>query len=213
MATTKVIDVIQRAQTILQDTTGTRWPEQELLNWFNDAQLAVVNRRPDANTKNTEFTAVLGTRQTLPADGLRLMKITRNLPGMAVRSIPVNVLNDQLPNWHDDSAPADQVDHYVYDERDPKIFYLFPAPAAGVKVEMVYSTAPSAITIADFATDNQTLTLDDSYLNPILDFMLYRAYSKDADYAANGERATAHLQAFSMAMGDKAQSDSAMAGG
>ena len=65
----------------------------------------------------------------------------------------------------------------------------------------------SIITIADYVTDVQALPLDDSYMNPLLDFMLYRAYSKDADYAQNAQRAMGHLEVFQMALGAKTQSD------
>jgi hypothetical protein len=41
----------------------------------------------------------------------------------------------------------------------------------------------------------------------MLDYMLYRAYSKDAEYAANAQRAVAHFQAFQNALGVKSQTE------
>jgi hypothetical protein len=41
--------------------------------------------------------------------------------------------------------------------------------------------------------------------------MLYRAYSKDTDYAGNVQRATAHYQAFATALGVKTKIDLAVA--
>lgn len=211
MATTKVIDVLDRCETILQDTTNTRWSKQELLNWLNDAQLAIVSRRPDTYITNQAFTCAAGTKQSLPADGLRLMRVVRNKAGKAVRRIEERVLDDQVPEWHV-NADAATVEHFVYDELDPKTFYLYPAPAADVEVDIVYSVAPPAIAIADFSTDVTTITLDDSYLNPIIDWILYRAYSKDADYTSNAQRAQMHLEAFRMGIGDKTQADAATVG-
>ncbi|MFC6441047.1 DUF6682 family protein [Bowmanella sp. JS7-9] len=213
MATTKIIDLISRAETIVQDKTSVRWPKQEWLNWFNDAVLAVIIARPDASVVNEDFTLdETDSKQSLPNDALRLMTVVRNkASGVPVRQIARHQLDDQLPDWH--TKTASTVDHYVYDERDPKHFYVFPRPsAASHVVELIYSTAPAAVTIADFTTDTQTLSLDDSYLNPLLDFMLYRAYSKDAEYAENAQRAAGHLNAFNSLLGIKTQSDTAMAG-
>ena len=42
MATTKVVDILDRASIILQDNTNVRFPNDELLKFFNDAQKEVV---------------------------------------------------------------------------------------------------------------------------------------------------------------------------
>ncbi|MBY6105022.1 hypothetical protein KUW19_00835 [Ferrimonas balearica] len=210
MATTTVIDLIKRAKIILQDTTGTRWPDSELLGWFNDAQLAVVNRRPDALVSNDSFTCAEGAKQALPSDALRLIKIVRNLTtGTSIRAIRGEILDDQIPDWYS-QEPTTEVKHYVFDPRDPKTFYVYPPATATVSLELAYTVAPAAVAIADFENDATTITLDDSFKNALLDFMLYRAYSKDADYAANGQRAVSHYQAFETALGAKYEPDAAM---
>lgn len=212
MATTKVVIVLKNAQTILMDRTGTRWTLAELLGWFNAAELAVVNHRPDALSKNTVFPTVLGTFQTLPAEGLRLIDVVRNEGGTKrpIRPIPRHVLDDQHVDWHDDTNPASQVDHFCYDDRNPKNFYLYPAPAAAVQVRIVYSVAPVAIEIANFETDDTPITVDDTYANALMDYILFRAYSKDASYAGNAERAAMAMQSFNNALGIKTQVDQAM---
>ena len=211
MPTVLVRDVINRAETILQDTTNTRWAKDELLDWLNDAQLGIVNRRPDTYVKNVAFSCEQGTKQSLPADGLRLMRVRRNTTGRAIRVIDMRILDDQIPEWHD-NVDAAQVDHYAYDLIDPKTFYVYPAPAANVSIDIIYTVAPEPIEVADWETDTKTITLDDSYLNPILDWILYRAYSKDADYTSNAQRAQMHLEAFKAALGEKTQADVAAEG-
>lgn len=212
MATVKVVTLLTNAQTILLDKTGTRWPLSELLGWFNMAQLAVVNHRPDALSKNIAFSCVLGTLQTLPAEALRLLDVTRNESGnkKPIRLISREILDDQNPDWHSEASPKTQVDHFIYDDRNPKNFYLFPCPAANTSIRVVYSVAPVEIAIANYATDTQTITLDDVYANVLMDFVLYRAYSKDATYAGNAERAMMHYQSFNTALGVKTQADQVM---
>ena len=79
MATVKVIDLIDRAEEILQDTTNVRWSQQTLLNYLNDAQREVVLFRPDANPINETFTLTANSaKQTLPSAALRLISIYKN---------------------------------------------------------------------------------------------------------------------------------------
>ena len=79
MATVKAVDLINRAEEILQDTTNVRWSQQTLLNYLNDAQREVVLFRPDANPVNASFTLTANSaKQTLPSAGLRLLSIYKN---------------------------------------------------------------------------------------------------------------------------------------
>ena len=214
MSTVKVVDIIDRAVVVLNDTTNVRWTKSELLLWFNDAQRAVVNRRPDSNSVNEDYVtagqaAAANTKQTLPSTGLRLLKVVRNTDGAAVTHIRQDILDEQVRNWHDTSVPVTDVRHFIFDDRDPKSFYLYPAPATTHSVEIVYSVAPADISVSDFDTDVQTIALDDTFANALLDYMLYRAYSKDAEYAENAQRAQNHLQIFESALGMITQADMA----
>tara|TARA_R110002167_G_scaffold91458_1_gene246097 strand:- start:168603 stop:169268 length:666 start_codon:yes stop_codon:yes gene_type:complete len=207
MSNVRVVDIINRVSTIVVDTTKTRWPNDELLNWFNDAVMAVVNRRPDANIANAPFiTEPAKSKQVIPSDGLRLIDVVYNtITGTPIRKAPRNQLDDQVVNWH--KSIGNTVLNYVFDERDPKTFYIYPQPASAASIEIIYSVAPAPVAISNFDSDNTTLPIDDSYLNPIVDFMLHRAYSKDADYAANAARATQHYQVFLSELGEKFQVD------
>jgi|688.fasta_scaffold12444_6 hypothetical protein len=215
MATVKVVEIIDRAQIILQDTTGTRWAKQELLKFFNDAQREVVLVRPDAKTVNTTFNCAAGSKQTLPSAALRLLDVVRNVSGKAIRQIDRRIMDDQLPDWHNTPiVGTNLIEHYIYNPLDPKTFYLYPKPTNAAAIEIVYSSSPTTVTstggpndLADIATT--VIDIDDIYANAILDYLLYRAYSKDSEYAGNVARAQAHLQAFQNSLGIKTQSDSA----
>lgn len=208
MATTKIVDLIKRAEIITQDKTSVRWPKEEWLTWYNDAILFVVNRRPDKAVKNADFALdITNSKQELPSDALSLFTVTRNITsGKPVRQLSRNQLDDQYNDWH--SHTSDNVDHYIYDERDPTHFYVYPRPVtAGHLIEVVYPFAPEAIEITEFDTDITVIGIDDSFVNSIIDFMLYRAYSKDADYSSNGQRAMNSLQAAESGLGLKTQVD------
>lgn len=196
--------LLQRVQDILQDTTSVRWPEPELLRYLNDAQREIVLHKPDASSATQVIPLVAGTRQAVPNGALRLLDVVRNMgadgetPGNVVTLIGRGVLDAQRRGWHAET-PAPEADHYVFDLRAPKTFYVYPpAPSTPQQVEAILSIAPDEVTAA-----SQAISLDDIYANVIMDYILYRSYGKDADFAKNLERALVHYQAVAAALGLK----------
>lgn len=212
MATTKVVDVLDRASIILQDSTNVRFPNAELLKFFNDAQKEVVLHRPDANMQNASFTPADGSKQTIPTAGLRLVDVVRNVGGYAITQVDRKILDETLPNWHNTVQDSTKkIEHFIFDPADPKTFYVYPkAIASSDSLEIVYSAAPTDISISNFNTDTTVISLDDVYANSILDFILYRAYQKDSEFAGNAQRSMMHYQSFTNSLGVKARVDGAL---
>lgn len=210
MPTLQAKHTLDRAKLILQDTTGIRWATPELLGWFNDGQREVVIILPSANALTVPHILVAGTKQSIPADGNQLIKVVRNMggdgnmPGRVVRKVPEEQLDATLPDWHM-ATPAASTLHYCFDERVPKTFYVYPPAIASQRLEIAYSASP-----AELAAETDIQVLDDVYANALLDYVLYRAYSKDAESTANAARAVAHRQAFEGALGVKANAGSAI---
>lgn len=212
MATTKVVDILGRASIILQDSTNVRFPNDELLKFFNDAQKEVVLHRPDANMQNVNnFSCVAGSKQTIPTTGLRLVDVVRNVGGRAITQVDRKILDETLPNWHETTADATRkIEHFIFDPADPKHFYVYPKATTAFDLEIVFSAAPSDISISDFSTDTNTISVDDVYANSLLDYILYRAYQKDSEFAGNAQRSMMHYQGFTNALGVKTQVDAAV---
>lgn len=196
-----VNDIIDKAEIILQDTTNVRWVAVELIGWLNDAQMEIVRQKPEASVTNESVATVTGTKQSLPSTGIILIDVIRNMgsggatPGNAIRIINRKILDAQVPDWHLTSGESAVVQHYMFDDKDPKNFYIYPPSDATGQIEIVYSSAPTVV-----AADAD-ISIDDVYSSPILDYILYRAYSKDADYAANSQRAIGHFTAFMNSLG------------
>ena len=220
MATVKVIDIIRRVEDVLQDT-NIRWPRLELQNWINESYLAITLLRPDANAKAATFTCTSGTRQVLTAQfpsALRLLDVTRNVAATSnkkvIRLVSRAVLDDQRPGWHAETGTA-SIQHYTFDPRQPKEFFVYPPATTAAEVEVVYAASPEAHSLTESELDPDTgstevIKLDDIYMSPIIDWVLYRAYSKDAEYGANEQRAVSSYNAFNSAIGAKSQTDSAV---
>jgi hypothetical protein len=219
MATVKVVEIIQRVQVILQDTTFVRWPALELQLWINDSYREIVNLKPDVNTQTGTFTCAVGPRQVLTtsfANAIRLIDIIRNVASastkQAVRLVDRNILDDQRKGWYNETTSIN-IDHYMFDARLPKEFMVYPPATNTAQLEVVYSQVPAAHTLTEAQLLNSATTevirIDDSYSNAMLDYILYRAYSKDVDYAANAQRAVAHYQAFQNAISGKITTEAA----
>jgi len=186
--------VLLRASDIIQDQTNVRWPTDELLRYLNDGRREICIARPDLYATTTVFTLVAGTRQGLPADGARFLDGVRNIaadssPGRAVRVVEREVLDAQLPNWHTEASGATK--HFMFDERSPRVFYVYPPAAAGQKFEAVYSRTPTDLTVT-----SAELTEEDMYAGILVDYVCYRAFSKDSEYAGSLERASLHYSQF-----------------
>ena len=212
-----VNSVVDRVQTILQDTTGVRWPVvQELVLWINDAQREIALMKPDASAKNEIVQLAAGTKQDIPSSGNRLLRVIRNMSSAtgtatgkrAVRIVQREVLDSQTPDWHDATVTGDAqhgstVIHYIYDEENPRNYYVFPGVEGNAYLEIVYSANPSTVDSAG------NLSVPDIFANAIMNYVLYMAYMKDADFAANSQRAATHFQLFTGAVQGKSNTDDA----
>jgi len=207
--------IIDTAKIVIQDETGVRWPDAELLRWLNSAQRQIVLLKPDSSVVVEAVQLVAGTKQTLPDDGVMLIDVIRNLgvdgltPGRVVKLVPRQILDAQRPNWHTEMANA-EVKHFVYDGRTPKTYFVYPPqPEIPGQVEQARSIAPTDCTLEELdgvpvtGGVDSVISISDIYESPLLDLVLARAYSKDSDYAGNGQRSVTHMNAAYQLLGIK----------
>jgi len=206
--------IIQRAVQVLQDTTSVRWPVDELVRWLNDGQREIVLYRPDSNTKSATGTLAAGTRQDLTTmtgvsslNPAKLLDITRNMASTsakkAVRLISREILDAQTPDWHNKTQSVDVI-HYMFDPRDPRAFYVYPPATSAAQLEIIFSAYPTDVAApsgTDYTTVSGNISVADIFGNALLDYILYRAYTKDSEYAGNANRAIAHYTAFGNSLG------------
>ena len=199
--------LVRRVVETLQDTTSIRWPVAELVRYLNDGQREIIVHRPDAMVTNASLTLTAGTKQSLPSNGAKLIDVVRNSAGTkrAIRMCAREILDAQSPGWHNLSGVTEIV-HFMFDPRDPKVFYVYPpAQSAGASVDLVYSALPTDIAEpaagTDYSAVSGAISVPDIYSNALQDYVLYRAYTKDSQYAGNEARAQARYAAFANALG------------
>lgn len=209
MGTITAKTLIDSVSVTLQDETNIRWKRPELLEYLNDGQREIVLAKPDSYVKNVALPLVAGAKQAIPADGIVFMRVNCNLgtagtvPGRAPRYIPIRILDEQVPNWRGATA-AGEAQHYTFDEKDLKRFYVYPPqPAVNPhQMEVVYSANPT-----DVVSEAAPITLDDVWKTALVKYMEYRAYSKDADYAREDGAADRSYKVFAMLIGVKDKGD------
>lgn len=207
MSTVTAKSIIDKASVLLLDPTNVRWTRAELLGWINDAQRQIVIMSPNATNKVSTIKLDAGTRQSIPSDGWTLLNVIRYMgtdglkPGRAVRIASQEVMDAYNPNWHA-ATPSVVPQTYVFDLQDQTVFYVYPPNTGKGYVQINYSPDP-----VDLTAETQTINVRDIFETAILDYVMYRACSKDAEYAPGLTLAGGYLQTFMASMGQKANSE------
>lgn len=198
--------ILDSVRNSLNDIKKTGWTDEELLSWLNAGVIAVIQLRPDALVKREKFLCSKSSRQELPAGAIRLVRVEANLGGGSIRYMDREKLDSTIPDWQDESQGSSDVELYVFDAREPRAFYLYPCPVAGHPIRLIYSYSPSPIDISDLTTAK--IPIEDTFRDPIFDYIMFRALSKETDHADGAARAANHMNAFNLFLTGKTQSDS-----
>jgi hypothetical protein len=148
-----------------------------------------------------------------PADvaGTYLQSLIRNMgangttPGLPIRAMDREILDAATPTWH--TAAVGQytgVRGVVFDPRFPKVFYVTPALPAATNwwVEAAILADPVLIphaadgTYAIGGASTLTISIDDKYVDDLMNYVMARAFMKDAEWAANPAMAQTYAALF-----------------
>lgn len=208
--------ILKRVVDQLMDVANVRWSAAELVRYLNDGQKEILIYRPDATGTTLTVNLTAGAKQSLPAGAFKLLDVVRNSGGTkaAVRKIDQKLLDAQLPDWYNGTGQT-VIKHYMYDPRDPRVFYVYPpAAAANAALEILYSIYPTDIAEpaagASYTTVTGDITVTDFYSNALIDYILFRAFAKDAEFGGNITRAQAHYAAFQNGVGVEASATAAV---
>lgn len=223
----KASDIMRDAAVLLLDEEFARWPLSELAEWIDRGVETIITAKPSAKSKTHVMTLVTGTKQSLPDDQgiVQLLDVVRNIgagdaPGRMVRQTARSELDSNEPNWHNPAKVPyrAEVRQFVFDEILPKTYWVYPGNDGTGKLETIVSFLPDGVVslhtgdVADIATWNITVSLDDQYRPALLDYVMWRALSKE-DVAATFQKATAFFQSFQTALGVQVQVEEATAAG
>lgn len=190
MATVKVSELITRAKTLAQDVDYIQWTLEEWLGWYAECILTISGLRPDAYVGTRTLQLKAGSHQKVPDDAFKILDIVCNTQsGRAMRPIERGLLYQQYPLWP--SIQGEEPHYFTLEPLTPREFYVYPAAKEGHQIQAILSLVPPKAN-----SENETIALDDWYAPAIVDYLLYRAYLKNAEFSNDLERATHFIQSF-----------------
>jgi hypothetical protein len=220
-------DVLLRVSQQLLDAPDAarqfrRWSEQELLGWLNEGQRVIAKFLPASCSRLDALKLAAGTRQSLdsiaaadmkPADGSdalavkgkQLLDVVRNMgadgltPGRAIRVVQRDALDAIDPLWHTRTDSA--ISEYLYDPRNPKVFWVYPGVTGAMWAEVSYLANPAEIPyeVGSMRMDGAStvlLSIDDQYVDDLENYMLARAHLKESEVASNAQLASSYVNIF-----------------
>lgn len=206
--------IIDRVTYVTKDVDHVRWTLPEISRWLNDAMDQITTIHPRASTIYATLTLAQGARQDLRLIDpnirwVRLHELVCNVvgsepTGAAIRQVPRPAVDLRSPNWRSRAPTATVVKEYMLDERDTFTFDVNPPVAAGTKVLALASARANPCMAVDedvLVDPDEEFPLAPGYDIPAVDYILFRAFSKDANEASYAARAQQHLQAFQLALG------------
>lgn len=144
-------------------------------------------------------------------NGTYFQTATRNMgangttPGAVIRVIDREVLDTTSPDWHVPIVGSYAgVRGVIFDPRFPKVFYIYPALPAGTSWWIEQSMLADPVLIphtnegvyAWDGSNTQTISIDDKYVDDLLNYIMARAFMKDAEWAANPAMAQNYTSLF-----------------
>jgi len=214
--TTPATYVLQQVSQTMQDPEQIRWNYSELARYLNDGQIEIITKRPDLKTARITFTPVDGAVQQIPSNALALMDVTHNATGRkrALTKVDQLLIEAVQRDWQSLPAATEFV-HFMHDPREPRRFLLYPPAKAGGAVVLLCSMYPTPVVQElsfDFAPISfGNIDVPDEFANALRDYILYRAYSKDAEFGGNAQLSASYFQLFNAALGAQLQSTATVA--
>jgi hypothetical protein len=204
MGTEPVSEIVWRVRQLVHDSSGARWSDAEMIKWVNDGLNQTVLFKPTANSIRISIPLAVGTIQDLPASAFQLLRITHNTTGESCRVIDQDRLDAANPMWRV-ATQTSTVEHYMYEPEIPREFQVYPANDGTGSVEATVSGVPTRV-----VTMTDPIPLDNIYGPVLVDYLLYRAYSKHSKFAGNEQRAANAYQRFAQSLGMKVQSEGSL---
>jgi hypothetical protein len=118
-----------------------------------------------------------------------------NHSGESISVVSRELMDAQNYGWRNARAAA-VIRHVMIDPGTPHDFLVYPPSDGTAKIDLVCAMIPG-----------NTLLLDAIWTPAVLNYVLFRAYSKDAEFAGNAQIAMVYYQAFQAQITGRAQAE------
>jgi len=191
--------VITEVRRLIQDENApVRYSDATLLGFVNQTLKRMAMLRPDLFTTVADIPTVSGqVYQAIPAAGSRLVEIFGVSGGNAIEEVNRDEFDRAYPAWQSDAAGVPT--KYMRHTRNPKGFFLYPRPQAGVQLLAEYVVSPP-----DYTLLQAIITPADEYFSTIVDGTVFLAESVDNEHVSSG-RAKLFYDSFVQSLGVSGQ--------
>ena len=200
--------ILNTVRTITNDPNDVVYSLSQKEQALNEGIRAVSLHRPDSAAVTDTVALVPGTKQSLPIECVRLIRIVRNksgagaaTTGKSIRLMDLNRISDRVVDWH--NVVGDDVLEYAYDQYNQNVFWVYPhiGSATNKFVEVIYQRSIPDVVSAD------TFPINDLYSVAVKEWMLYSLWSSDNEQSPNYAMALKKLEVFFTLLGLKGESD------
>ncbi|UJZ96343.1 hypothetical protein IHC87_17395 [Photobacterium damselae subsp. damselae] len=187
-----VNDIVTRVAKELIDTHMVRWQREDLIAYLADGVSAIAAKRPALFSHRVVSLMVDHSPVRLPDDAFLLLSVD-SVDGAAVQYVLMDKLNQINPYWRQEKGiPSCWTRH----DNEVLNFWLYPNPIDPVSLSFQYAKTP-VITV-----DTERVELPTLFFGALVDFMLYRAFSRDSENPSEAAKAQFHFQSFALFMND-----------
>jgi hypothetical protein len=178
------------------DESGVQLEEPDILAFANDGLMEIVAENAILKARSTANSVINQREYTFPDAKISRVEFI-HYAGRLLPNVPFADAQEKLIAYD----PAQQQVGtpqwwYSYGET----FWLWPAPDEVASVELFFVRYPDVLT----GDSGQLLGVPDKWFNPLLDYMLKRAYEMDQDWPA----AQAKESQFRAALNSQAEEES-----
>lgn len=175
-----VRDLIERAANALFDPQYASWKSDELLGYLDEGLQTVAGLVPEEFRVSRDRPLDAGARQEAPEGALSPVVVEwgYDYDSNPVAVVPFDLTSmNQDPSWmQEDAGPVRQ---WASDPVDPYAFWVYPPQGSSpLTARLSYALRPN--TLSEF---DQEVPLREAHHGALVDYVLYRAYSKNTQYA------------------------------
>jgi hypothetical protein len=206
--------IVRQVQREFNDLAGARAPASDIVPLLNMAQRDIQVARPDSTAVVATLNLAPGHRQALPGNAASLIDVHCNSTGAkrAIRRADMLLLDSLNPSWRT-MPPAAIIQHWVYDQRNPRVFYVYPPADDGASVDMEASTYPIDVPPPGgngraFSTVTGLISLGDEFATALFCLTTYYVYLTDLEGVNNTTLASGFLQRAESLLGVELQTKS-----
>lgn len=219
-------NLLAEAVSLLHDPDNKHWTVQELHGWLNAALREIALHAPQEFTESLVYDLDLGAEQTVPATYSLITAFRCNVDngndGAHVIMTTETLISAFEPHWRDTRVVpyTRDVQHVMYDPKLPLRFLVYPGNDGTGKLRLDCVRVPAEVSAGSDPANATTYTANvpvrDSLGNAVVDFICFRAFSKDTTVPSSAARSQQHYASFARALGLRVRTDgtlTAMANG